>query len=118
MIKQIIQVSMCLAGLALLTSCNQKPVIDHAYLMKHPAILENELERCKKITVADSACEMAREAGHDFFVLINKRQEDPEAFGKVILRDQLMIASSQRVSPSQREQVEELLAAVAATSAE
>ena len=116
--KNFIKIGVSLIGLVLLIGCEKKPEVNHAYLMTHPALLEKELRHCKTLVTEDSTCEIAKQAARDFYALITKRQEDPEAFGKIILEQQFKIASLKDVSPDQSEQLAELLAAVAATSIE
>lgn len=116
--NKICSIILIIIGFATVVGCDSKPRVNHEYLMTHPAKLEKELHRCQEMVSVDTRCDVAKQAGRDFYVLINKRQQDPEGFGKVILQQQLAIANSKNSSPDQREQLAELFAAVAATSTE
>jgi hypothetical protein len=121
---------MLLVGLLMLNGCNQSPR-DYDYLMTHPDVLKDEVNRCQAEETATASCDLARRAAHDFSALVYNRGVDPEGFGNRILKAQTQLVETEQTlqhmsgTPkqvmekdyqNQRNSLEVLLAVVSATT--
>jgi hypothetical protein len=74
----------------LLGACHTSPT--YQYLMEHPAELEKEAAHCSGADPS-AECDIVRQAAHDFIVMVNERNRDPESFGSSILQAQQKLAT-------------------------
>lgn len=123
-----------LLSIALLFTCLTPcyAALHYAYLMTHPQALEKAYQHCQQ--PLSQYCQAVMRAAADFQALMNERTENPEAFGEKILIAEIEQAKAEqavqaagrvasleklkKILAEKKQQVNILLAVVAAMSAE
>ena len=108
--------SLCL--LFTLSGCNKQPLA-YDYLMQHPAVLQEKMMQCPFTTTDDPKCEVIKHAEHDFSLLVQEAQSNPEQFGeKILVAEKLLVEKrearpqSEQAYQAQLVQVRTLLAVI------
>lgn len=99
---KLLKLLLSLSFALLLTSCQRDMSSD--YLMRHPDVLKQEIERCHanetKTREVASRCEVVMSAAERFIKLLNEQQSNPEKFGVRIMEAQAACAKSILTSTS------------------
>ena len=89
----LLKLIVSVAFLFLLSSCKDSK-LTYAYLMQHPALMQQELIRCQMVVVQDEQCSLVKRASSDFATLMTELQTNQEQFGEKIMRAQWLQATS------------------------
>ena len=98
------------------SGCKQKS-LTYLDLMRHPALIQDELANCQ--THVPANCDLVKRAERDYSLMNSERVENPEQFGQKILQAQQELGKMQVAkadTTTQLEHVNAMLAIVSATS--
>lgn len=76
----------------LFTLMAAKSFYTYDFLMTHPSILEKEYKTCQTQLSGEASCAITNQAAQDFVKLMSERRDNPQWFGKNILKNQIILA--------------------------
>lgn len=82
-----------LTAVLILTGCAQS--YNYDYLVRHPATLKSELDKCQNSSGSRDAnyCAMVNKAAATLMEQLTQQQEEPEAFGQKIIDAETALAN-------------------------